>query len=362
MYLDPPQYAPAPSLHDTPRRRLTFRIPFLFFTGLFALLFFGGSYLVSPEPDIEVQPGFAFAEVNGRDVVLVPYERHGSQGMFQLMTQDMFQVRLAAADPASGEVLWDTQLSDELVWEASVLTAGQRYAYLATDSGLFILDVADGSIAAQGEEVPGLGTAFVAARAAYAYDPDNQRVLALTTAGTVKAIEVDQTSATAVDAETASAWGERLSAKSTPDRPSGATATEAELNGEQVVLEDIGIGSLGSVLFRGPENGRKLQVSQTAFPGARLVVTDGTPAGADTGHVLVQHQRSVNDPEYTLSQVSLDTGEVTGSLPVESAVERAVAGPDGTTALAARDELVLARGDGSLLPLDIGETDFFGSA
>lgn len=364
MYLDPPQYAPAPSLYDTPPRRyrLKLRIPLVFFTGVFALLFFGGSYLLSPEPDIEVQPGFAFTEVDGRGLLLVPYERHGSRGMFQLMLRDMFQVRLAAVDPASGEVRWDAQLSDELIWEASVLAAGERYAYLATDSGLMIVDLADGSVAAQGEEVPGLGTGFVAARAAYAHDPDNHRILALTTAGAVKAIELDQTSAAAVDAETASAWGDRLSAQSTPTSSSGATATEAELHGEQVVLEDIGIGDLGSVLFRGPENGRKLQLSQTAFPGARLVVADGTAAGADSGHVLVQHRRSVNDTGYTLSLVSLDTGLVTGSLPVGSAVERAVTGPDGTTALAARDEFVLARGDGSLIPLDIGESDFFGSA
>ncbi|MGC7096838.1 PA2928 family protein [Amycolatopsis lurida] len=367
MYQNPPQYAPAPSLFATPqRRRKLFPAPLVIFMGLFALLFFGGSYLVSPDPDIEAQPGVAFAEVDGRDVVLLPYERSGGRGMFQLMARDMFQVRLAAADPASGEVLWDTQLSDELVWEASVLAAGQRYAYVATDAGLMIVDLADGSVEAQGEEVQGLGTAFVTARGAYAHDPENNRILALTTAGTVKAIELDQTSAAAVDEETASAWGERLSAKSTSGIPPKATGSEAGLlpsSAEQVVLEDVGIGDLGSVLFRGPEDGRKLQISQTAFPGARLVIADGTAAGAATGHVLVQHQRSVNDTAgYTLSLVSLATGQVTGSLPVDSTVEGAVVGPDGTTAVATRDEFVLANGDGSLTHLDVGETDFFGSA
>ncbi|GAB2768644.1 PA2928 family protein [Amycolatopsis magusensis] len=368
MYQNPPQYAPAPSLYDTPprrRRRKVVPLPMVAFLGIFALLFFGGSYLVSPEARIHAQPGVAFAELGGRDVVLVPYERQGARGMFQLLTQDMFQVRLAAVDPASDEVLWDTQLSDELIWEASVLGAGRDYAYVATDSGLMILDLSDGSVEVQGEDVPGLDGAYLTSRAAYAYDAEGRRILALTSSGAVRAIELDQTKAVAVDDETASAWADRLSA----DRPRSTTfeiaGTEAGLlpsSSEQVVLEDVGIGELGSVLFRGPEDGRKIQVSETAFPHARLVIADGTAAGAATGHVLVQHRLSLNDTGLGLSLVSLATGEVTGSLPISSAPEGAVVGPDGTTVVTAGDAVVLARGDGSVVPLEIGASDLFGSA
>ena len=122
MYQTPPQYSPV-TPYET-GRTVRFRVPLLLPLlplVLFAALFFGGSYALSPEPEVEMQAGFAFAEVDGRDVVLAPYSRHGVRGMFQMMTQDLFQVRLAATDPASGEVLWDTQLSDGLAWEASVL-------------------------------------------------------------------------------------------------------------------------------------------------------------------------------------------------------------------------------------------------
>src|SRR6187551_2051107 len=101
MYQSPQNYTPQPFSTAVPyemprparRRRkgpILLLLPFL----LFGALFFGFSYLVTPEPDVEVKPGVGFAAVNGRQAVLVPYERHGARGMFQLMVRDMFQVRL----------------------------------------------------------------------------------------------------------------------------------------------------------------------------------------------------------------------------------------------------------------------------
>lgn len=81
--------------------------PRLVLLALFAMLFFGGSYVVSPEPT----------------------------------NRGTFQVRLAADDPATGEVLRDNQL----IWAASVLAAWQRYAHLATASGLVIAELNLGS-------------------------------------------------------------------------------------------------------------------------------------------------------------------------------------------------------------------------
>jgi hypothetical protein len=331
---------------------------------LFALMFFGSTYVLSPEPAIEIQPGFAFAEVEGRDVVLVPYERHGSRGMFQLLTQDMFQVRLAAVDPATGEVLWDTQLSDELIWEASVLAAGQRYAYLATDSGLVGAELADGSVVAEGEDVRGLGSTFVAARSAYAYDPEGRRVLTMNATGDVLAIGLDQTVAARVDAPTAAAWSGRLSAEPSTSAPPKATGAEAVLNPgsqERIMLRQLPFGIPGSELVRLPPDGWPIPVGGTAFDGGRLVIAGGTAAGATTGHVLVEHRRSRNDAGITLSMVSLEAGQVTGSLALESSVEHAVTGPNGTTAVAARQLLAVALGDGRVVRVDVGATDFFGS-
>jgi hypothetical protein len=366
MYQTPPQYSPAMPYESPrpPRRRLPFALPFVLPLVLFAGLFFGGSYVMSPDPDIEMQPGFAFAEIDRRDVVLAPYERHGVRGMFQMITQDMFQVRLAATDPATGEVLWDTQLSDQLIWEASVLAAGQRYAYLATDSGLFVVELADGTVVAEGDDVEGLGGAFVAARTAYAYDPENRRVLAMNATGGVLAIGLDQVVATPVDAPTAAAWAGRLSVEHVPAAPPSSTGVEAGMNPgstERVGLRQAPGGTPGSVLVRVTADGRVTPVGTTVFHGAQLVVDGVTAVGVATGHVLVEHQRSVNDQGIALSLVSLATGQVTATLPVDSRVDRALVGPDGVTAVAVGDVFAAARGDGRVVTLAVGLADFFGS-
>jgi hypothetical protein len=361
MYQNPPLYTPGPPVgyRSVPRRRsltVMLLLPFL----VFGLAFFGGSYAIAPEPDIEVRPGLAFVDTGGRDVLLVPYERHGARGMFQTMTQDLFQVRLAAIDPATGESLWDTQLSDQLVWTASVLGGGRRYAYLATDSGLAIVAMADGAVVAEGAGVAGLGNGFLAARSAYAYDPEGRRVMARNADGDVLAIPLDQAKAAPVDAPTAAAWSGRLSTE--PKTPPEATAQEAALvpGTERVVLRELPFAGLGKELVRIQADGRRIAVGGTAFQGAQLVVAGGAAVGGAAGHVLVQHQRSVNDAGLALSMALLGNNQVTATLPVEHAVVRAVTGQDGTAAVATGPDLVLAR-DGRLTRVDVGATNFFGS-
>lgn len=367
MYQNPPLYAPGPPVvsRPEPRRRRSLIVMLLLPFLLFGVMFFGGSYAIAPEPDIEVLPGFAFVDAGGREVLLVPYERHGARGMFQTMTQDLFQVRLAAIDPASGEPLWDTQLSDQLVWVASVLAGGGKNAYLATDSGLAIVAMADGSVVAEGADVAGLGDAFLAARSAYAYDPDGRRVMAMTATGTVLAIPLGQTKAAPVDAPTAAAWSGRLSAEQAPDAPPEATAQEAVLpaGADRVALRNLPFAGLGQELVRITADGRRISVGGTAFQGASLVVSGGVAVGADTGHVLVQHQRSVNDTGIALSMVLPDNGLVTDTLTVEHAVIRAVIDSvSTTTAVATGPDLALVDSDGRFRRVDIGATNFFGSA
>lgn len=362
MYQNPPLYAPGPpvaprSPAPKPRRSLIVLLlmPFVFF----GLVFFGGSYAIGPDPDVEVQPGFAFVDAG---VLLVPYERHGNRGMFQLMTQDLFQVRLAAVDPATGESLWDTRLSDEIIWEASVLAGGRQYAYLATDSGLAIVSMADGTVVAQGAGVAGLGEAFLATRGAYAYDPDGRRVLAMIAGGEVLAIPLDQAKAVPVDAQTAAAWSGRLSAEPVVEGPPSSTAQEAAVTpgGERVELRELPFAGLGKELVRVTPEGRRITVGGTVFPGAQLVVAGGVAVGGTAGHVLVQHQRSINDTGTALSMTQLENNQVTATLPVEHDVVRAVIGQDGTAAVATGRELVLVRG-AQLTRVDVGATNFFGS-
>lgn len=351
MYQNPPRYVPGPVAHAValpPRRRriVPFVLPFL----LFGVLFFGGSYAIAPAPAVEVLPGFAFVDTGGRDLLLVPYERNGTRGMYQSMTQDTFQVRLAAVDPGTGEVRWDTRLSGQSAWEAAVLAGGRRYAYVTTGSGLAVVDLADGAVVADG-----LGDAVVAA----AYDRDGRRVLTMNTEGDVLAVPLDRATAAPVDEQTAAAWSVRLSAAPGSVQ---AIAQEAALTArERIALRDLPFGIPGRELVR---NGGRwwLPVGGTAFRGGSLVVDGAAAVGAASGHVLVQHQRQGNDSGLALSMVTADNGMVTGSVDIEHAVTRAVTGPDGTAAVSTGPDLALARGDGRVVRVAVGVVDFFGAA
>ncbi|MBP2324562.1 hypothetical protein JOF56_004947 [Kibdelosporangium banguiense] len=339
----------APYESPRPRRR---RFPVLFFVPflIVGFMLFGVSYLAFPEPDVEVQPGVGVTKAGGREIVLVPYARHGVRGMFQLIFRDMFQVRLAAADAGTGEVLWDTQLSDELIWEASVLAAGERYVYLATDSGLTVLDVRDGSL------VDGLPSPLVAARSAYGYDAQNRQIMALNTQGAVLAIRLDALSAAPAEPQAAAAWAQTLSAERHIASPPSAIAAEATLAaGERLKLHQL---ALGSVLVRVAADGKETPVNGTVFHRAAIVV-DG-PAAAGGQYALIKHSASVNDTSTVLTAVSLETGTVTGSLTI-GAPERAVALPNGMTAVVTDSGFATVGTDGRVTALPIGATDFFGN-
>jgi hypothetical protein len=330
------QYTPPVAPYETPRRQRRHRpllLVFILPPLLFALLFFGGSYLVSPDPDIKVQPGVGSAQISGRDVVLVPYERHGPRGMFQLLTQDMFQVRLAAADAGTGEVLWDTQLSDELIWEASVLAAGSSYAYVATDSGLKIIDLRDGSVT-----VDGLGSSFFTARSAYGYDAEARQIMALDNQGAILAIRLDSLSAAPAEPMKAATWAKTLSAdrSSTPSTPAGDLRLRQQ--------------ALGSSLIRVGPAKEEIPVGNTVFQHASLV------QGASR-YALIRH---TSGDATVLSAVSLETGAVTGSVHVTT-VDRAIALPDGTTAVPAGNTLALVGTDGRITSLSVGSIDLFGN-
>ncbi|PPK67218.1 PA2928 family protein [Actinokineospora auranticolor] len=361
-------HTPQPSTFARARRRL--RLPLVLGTPIvaFGALFFGVSYAASPEPDVDIEPGIALATVDGREVVLVPYGRHGARGMFQLMTKDMFQARVAATDAATGEVLWDKQVSDALIWDATVLATGDKYAYLTTDTGLLVFDVHTGDIVAKGDGVEGLGSAFIAAPSAYGYDAENRRVMAMTAAGAVVAIPLDNPVAAPVDPATADAWTTRLAANGRGRSTPRISASEAALGGGVTVeARERPNGAPGKVLVRVGEDGTETPVGNTVFFDGSLVVgpapSDGTaPAvGAGSGYVLVRHDRSVNDGGTALSAVSLDSGAVTSTLPLGSNPTAVDTGADGTVVVSTGDSLAVLTTGGKLTELTVGATDFFGS-
>jgi hypothetical protein len=112
MYQNPPRYVPGPPVgqFEPPPRRSLFR-RLLFPSLLVGALSFGISYEVMPEPQIEVLPGIAYAD----GAFHVAYERHGRRGLFQVLTQDADQVRMATVDARTGEVRSDTRVPDDAV-------------------------------------------------------------------------------------------------------------------------------------------------------------------------------------------------------------------------------------------------------
>jgi hypothetical protein len=159
----------------------------------------------------------------------------------------------------------------------------------------------------------------------------------------VLAIGLDQTAAVPVDAPAATAWATRLSAEGSIVGPPAVSGVAAALGpADRIALRER---PPGSVLVRTTPDGEEIPVGGTAV---------------GTGHVLVQHRRSVNEPGITLSAVTLATGRVTGSLAVGSRVERAADGPDGTTAVATREVFAVLHTDGRVSRLDIGAADFLG--
>jgi hypothetical protein len=120
MYQNPPRYAPGPPVHEAeppPQRSLLMRLVFRFV--VVAVAAFGISYGAMSEPEITVLPGITYAD----GAFQVPYERDGNRGLFQLLTQDGEQVRMASVDAVTGEVRSDTRLPGPPAAPASTPTA-----------------------------------------------------------------------------------------------------------------------------------------------------------------------------------------------------------------------------------------------
>ncbi|MFD0559126.1 hypothetical protein FB566_5088 [Stackebrandtia endophytica] len=365
----------------------------------FALLFFGGSYLVSPEPDIELEPGFVVGQIDGRDVVFVPYERSGSRGMFQLMTQDMFQSRIAAIDMVTGDTLWDTKIVGEMLSEGRVIAAGRQYVYIATQEGLTILESADGAVAAVPDAITGLTDGYVAEAGAYGFDADAEAVVAIDRDGVFHVIELDGLTATPADAAITDRWTGVLSGSGGHWTVSGKSDTYGFNGPEELVrLNPARPGALGSVLTRTSISGETTQIGEAVFYDGKLVIdqTDlavdgqlvrealsggwerhedyhseiqnaGKVAGAAADVVLIEHVRGVGDDVQLLSTVSLETGEVIDTIETGSSSGRSICLESGEVILPVSlpdnwspHALALIDQQGAITVADVGSVGFFG--
>nr|WP_042193571.1 PA2928 family protein [Kibdelosporangium sp. MJ126-NF4]CEL20779.1 hypothetical protein [Kibdelosporangium sp. MJ126-NF4]CTQ98417.1 hypothetical protein [Kibdelosporangium sp. MJ126-NF4] len=357
----------------------------LFPIAMVAFMVFGLSYLISPDPEVTLQPGAGFATVSGKEIALLPYQRSGTRGMFQMMTQDMFQVRLAATDLETGQVLWDVQLSDQLTWHARVLASGAWNTYVATDGGLVILDLATGDVLARDRDIQGLSRP-VTSRAAYGYDAAAKAVVAMNADGGLSTIALDAITATPAPPVVATAWAGKLSAGRSINTPTSSSGTEGVISGKDAVQLRPRTNAPGQSLARRAGDGSATPIGDAVFHEAQIPLTplpgeaepEGFPtgrgptvaAGVPAGLVVVHHNRDINSTQRALSVVSLDTGQVTATLPTGTGSARALTSPGKRTLIYVRTEddfatsdgLVVISPDGRASQVAVGHIDYFGNS
>ncbi|WP_165962644.1 PA2928 family protein [Occultella glacieicola] len=377
-----------------PRRRRRFRFGWL--GALLPILFVGFMVLGVPRlamsqgSSTELLPVGAFTQVDGDDVVLMPYEADGVW-----LWDDTFQIRLAAVDVVAGEPIWDVQLNDDLIGAAGVLAAGAQYLYVVTDYGLEIRSVTDGRRVAGPDDIEGLGADYLAAYAAYGYDPNLNAIVMITSLGEYRTLPVDGLTATESDVPTINAWQSSVFADA-----SGAwmyldsgwdETTDAVVVGESRF--DYGplspgvpggtvrlTGPEGTVDLPGPVYNGEFLLEVTKTPPGLLSPEEraqgstsgdayylsAAPAGAASGLVLLQSTITANGDDFRLDVLDATTGTVVGTTPMGDAVTRAMTAPGGTVVLVASgtdyyaDSFVLVAPDGSVRVVEVGVPDLFG--
>lgn len=350
-------------MYRTRRRHVRGCLPLLVVCVLFVLVFFGGSYAASSEPDIDLRADVAFTRLDGQDVVVVQYTRMGLRGMAQSLLRDVTADRLAAISLDTGEPLWDVQLADARSRFAGVLAAGERYVYAGSDAGLTIVRLDDGSVVARGADVAGLGGEYIARYTAYGFDAGRDVVVAMDAAGGLHTIRLDDTRAEPADPATARAWRGRVSADGPPSNEDGAVADTALVPGHGRVTLAAVDGVPGARLrFDGKPLGDKV------FHDAGIVLDETAGIAVGIGHVVVQHAKGINDDATVLSVVSLTTGAVTASTEIgDYDAGRAVIAPGGravvpvTADIPDASDLIVIGADGGLRRILVGRTGFFGS-
>ncbi|RMI27588.1 PA2928 family protein [Streptomyces triticirhizae] len=275
----------------------------------------GGIVAQHQEPTITLQPGMGLAVTPARQLALVPYERSGEAGLLGAFTGDPWQTRLAAVDLNSGERAWDVRLSGELLWEATVLAAGDTHAYLTTDDGLMVVALADGSVAVRPDEVPGLGRDHIASPAAYGYDSVRDAVVTMDVQGDYHTIPVGELAASPADRETAAAWAGRLrEGPLTHDEAAATAETASAGEAGSLALRPTEGGAPSATLVLTDPEGRERELGGGPLREPEILLAGGTRV-ATAEPVLVEVDTSLTVEEFSLEIEEL----LAGGLPDEVA-------------------------------------------
>ncbi|GAA1119678.1 PA2928 family protein [Nocardiopsis composta] len=361
-------------------RRAASLAPFLA-GGLLLLLMFGVPGFIVNTSHSEIGAEAAFGTADGREVLVIGYEDTGFSGLWMLAGETSGE-RVAAVDVQTGEVVWDSGLSDAS-WIPEVIAAGDAYAYVRSANGLAIVSMENGETVVEGEDIVGLGEGHLDDEDAYLYDPERHSVIAVTAGGAVKEIPVDEVSAAEAGPAVRDTWsclfpevtgrpGGRIASfeQTLPSAIVGGSADgpagggDAEGSGTSLSFHAPGGAPRGVparhlyIAQAGETDSREITGTEFYTPGFVQEVTwnrpytgacpdaewpfDGvlpgesetsmTTAGTATGHVIVEGAAGPNTEEKVLTVVDAETGEAASATPVHR-FDRAMTAPSGRTVL-----------------------------
>lgn len=319
-------------------------------------------FFVVPGPMIStaarVGDGILFAEIDGRDAVIIAYDDDGFSGI-GIVAPAHQDGRIAAFDLDTGETIWNRGLDGELGSLTRMIAAGEKYAYLETTFGFRVVSLADGSTVATEEDIPGLGDYDMTAQ--FAFNPSQNAILFSVEEDVVRAIELDTLDVVDVDPRTRDTWvcvltwNEQSYSGTDDDAVAVSQISRDGLTLGFGVTSGSAPGTPGKRLSRLNDDGSGRTVGSETFvdpgfvaqsvlveplpracPDAQSdqdVFPDGQartrPLGTDAGYAVISHQQNAQTEARQLTVVDTDSGEVLGSNPAEDELIDAATAPSG---------------------------------
>ncbi|MBU9766681.1 hypothetical protein FR943_22935 [Mycobacterium sp. TNTM28] len=368
-------------------------------TGALVVVFvsMGGMFVstrLTNRPMVSAGPVVGYATVQDQDAVVVAYGRSGGTVGPPFGSHDHWQERVAAISLDSGELLWDTQLHDKEGWERGVLAVADGLAYVASDKGLSVLKVEDGTVVDDS-----LGDDFVQSFSGYNVDPRIDAVVALTDSGEVEAVPLGTTEIAAVTDDVADAWRTTLIGDSAPTRDADFGTINVDpaamprgmvLPGGDLISVPKPYQSPDPQLMRGGRmlarldglTNRELVYEVVRTPAALATPeqlkegigmfnhhhSSAVPLGIDHGVVLVKGEPVDRPGIEELRLFDIETGDTRAVIDNLDGYVRATATPDGSILVIGadrgrgldNDRLIVVHPDGRTTMTQIGDTDFWG--
>jgi len=254
--------------------------------------------------------GILFAEIDGRDTVIITYDDDGFSGL-GFFAPSGHGGRIAALDLDTAEMIWNRGLDGEPGSLTRMVAAGDEYAYLETTFGFCVIALADGAVVATENDIPGLGevdglrTTFAFSRAEEAVAVER-----IPADGDVLGFEVPSGSPPGTP-------GKRL-IRLNPGGSGMTVGTETFVNP----------GFVAQSVFMEPEllACPQAQWDDDVFPDGRVLAE---PLGAEAGYAVIDHSQSARTGDRQITVVDAVSGEVLGSNPAEGGLVDAATAPSG---------------------------------